>query len=317
MTAKRLPSPSTTFLGLHFEPVRLEHKNILTDYLNRFPQKIAGYSFASLIAWAETYGFLWAKLHEDCLLLARPYNDGEKQRLHLLQPIGAMTNNCLSWLLIEAKKLDYPLKILSVSKDFLENNELIIKDFYLEEDRSGANYIYLASDLATLQSAKYGKKRNLISQFLKLYPNWQVVPLHNECCPSCLEILYSTAKADGISTDDPSLKAELVALEFTLKHYQDLDQKGVVIIIDNKPVAFSIFERQNEQTAVVHFEKADRQYKGLYQIINRETSKQIQSLNYTLINREEDVGNEGLRKAKLSYAPVELYSIFNLTLISN
>ena len=76
--------------------------------------------------------------------------------------------------------------------------------------------------------------------------------------------------------------------------------------MDGKPVAFSLYEHLNPSTCVVHFEKAMREYKGLYQLVNRETAKKIYSKGCKHINREEDLGIEGLRKAKLSYHPLEL-----------
>ncbi|HLE12779.1 MAG: hypothetical protein A2504_09495 [Bdellovibrionales bacterium RIFOXYD12_FULL_39_22] len=304
----------SSFLGLPFAPVSLESHSKIKTHLERNPSPIAGYTFASMVAWAENYNFHWAFFNPDCLLIARPYQNGNNQEWHLLQPIGQLPDNFFPWLFSKAERLPYPLEILSCSADFLEKITPYTAHFEIEEDRAGANYIYLASDLATLASSKYSKKRNLVAQFLKLYPNWEATPISKECNAHCLEILMSMASADGIPSNDPSLAAELRALEFTLKHFNELDQAGVAIRIDGQPVAFSIFERQSSEMAVVHFEKADRKYKGLYQIINRETSKQIQSLNYTLINREEDVGDDGLRQAKLSYAPVELTSVFNLLL---
>jgi hypothetical protein len=87
-----------------------------------------------------------------------------------------------------------------------------------------------------------------------------------------------------------------------------------MIRVGGEPVAFSIFERQNLDTAVVHFEKALREFKGLYQMINRETARAIAAAGYHLINREEDLNRPGLRQAKLSYFPLEIYPMFDLML---
>jgi hypothetical protein len=98
----------------------------------------------------------------------------------------------------------------------------------------------------------------------------------------------------------------LEALDFILNHFSQFKEEGILIRVDGKPVAFSIYEPLNPSTCVVHFEKAMREYKGLYQLVNRETAKQIMSKGCKNINREEDLGIEGLRKAKLSYYPLEL-----------
>lgn len=304
----------TRFLGLDFRPVRLEDKAVLQALLRRFPQRISGYTFASLAAWASPYGFEWTHMDDDCVLICRPY--GERSELHLLQPLGVMNPACCERLMREASKLPYALKLLSVSKEFAAAHSQLCGEFSAEEDRDGANYIYLASDLTTLPGHRYAKKRNLISQFLDLYPDWEATPLHDRCGPDCHGVLLEMAHGQGVPTDDPSLRAELEALDYTMAHVRELEQDGLVIRIQGKPVAFSVFERLDDEVTAVHFEKADRAYKGLFQIVNRESARRIQAAGARLINREEDVGDEGLRQAKLSYHPLEILPVYHLTLTS-
>lgn len=183
-----------------------------------------------------------------------------------------------------------------------------------EADRPAFNYIYLARDLAGLEGGRYAKKRNLISQFLELYKDWEAIPLDFRCGQECREVLLSIALGQGLTTDDPTLKAELSALDFSMSHFDELEQSGMMIRINGVSSAFSMFERLNSETAVIHFEKARREFKGLYQMINRETARMIDLAGYRLINREEDLGKDGLRQAKLSYNPVEIYPVYKLTL---
>lgn len=301
------------FLGHYFRPVRLEDRAVMQDYLRRYPQRVSGYSFASLAAWAERYAVMWSRVAEECLLLSRTLgDDGER---HLLQSIGQPSAACCRGLLADAAALPYRLKMVYVAKSYIEQNSEFCARFSANEDRGSANYIYLARDLADLPGGRYGKKRNLIAQFLTLFPNWEAVPLDRHCGELCRQILLTIAHGDGVAPDDPSLKSELQALDFTMAHFDELEQSGLVIRIDGRPVAFSIFERQNVDTAVVHFEKALRSFKGLYQIVNRETARMIVAAGYHLLNREEDLDQPGLRQAKLSYFPLDIYPVFNLTLI--
>ena len=85
-------SPALTFLGLKFEPIRLADKAVLQDYLRRFPQKVSGYTFASLAAWAVPYGVHWTRVNDDCVLLCREI--GPQGERHLQQPIGVMNPDC-------------------------------------------------------------------------------------------------------------------------------------------------------------------------------------------------------------------------------
>ena len=300
------------FLGHRFSPVTIGDKAVLRDYLLRYPQRVSGYSFATLAAWSRPYGVSWARMGPECLLLSR--TAGEQGERHLLQPIGQPSSACCTDLLSEATKLPYRFKMIYVARDYIERNPDFCARFAADEDRNAANYIYLARDLADLPGGRYAKKRNLISQFLTLYPNWQAEPLDMNCGPPCREILLAIAHGDGVAADEPSLRAELQALDFTMAHFEVLEQSGVLIRVDGRPVAFSIYERQNMDTAVVHFEKALRSFKGLYQLINRETARMIAASGYHLVNREEDLGQPGLRQAKLSYYPLDIYPVYDLTL---
>jgi hypothetical protein len=102
------------------------------------------------------------------------------------------------------------------------------------------------------------------------------------------------------------LEREMAALETTLQKFDQLQQQGLLISVDERPVAFSIFEPISSTTAAIHFERALRSYKGLYQVINWEAAKIIHAQGFEFINREEDLGDPGLRDAKMSYHPVEI-----------
>ena len=201
-----------------------------------------------------------------------------------------------------------------MAQEFVDDHGDFCSHFTTEGDRAASNYVYLARDLAELKGGRYAKKRNLISQFLELHKSWEAVPLDFRCGHECREVLLAIAHGQGISVDDPSLRAELAALDFAMRHFDELEQSGMMIRINGVSSAFSIFERLNSETAAIHFEKARREFKGLYQMINRETSRMIDAAGYRLINREEDLGKEGLRQAKLSYYPIEIYPVYNLTL---
>ncbi len=139
-----------------------------------------------------------------------------------------------------------------------------------------------------------------------VYP---LTPLH---VPDALDILDRTDVAhDG----EERWLHERAAVRTALLNHVDLGQKGVLIVADGKPAAFSIFEAAGPDMAVVHFEKADRHYKGLYQIVNQETAKAIVAEGRSYINREEDMGIDGLRQAKHSYGPIEVVPSYTLTTI--
>ena len=91
------------------------------------------------------------------------------------------------------------------------------------------------------------------------------------------------------------------------------DQQGLLITVNDRPVAFSIYEAISPTTVAVHFERALRSYKGLFQVVNWETAKVVAAQGFEFINREEDLGDEGLRDAKMSYHPIEIIPAYELT----
>ena len=100
--------------------------------------------------------------------------------------------------------------------------------------------------------------------------------------------------------------------DFTLAHFAPLGQQGTLLRVEGRPVAFSIWEPIGAKTAVIHFERALRRFKGLYQVVNQETARRIVQSGLELINREEDLGDPGLRQAKQSYHPVALLPSLSL-----
>lgn len=273
-----------------FKPILLEDRGILEAHFERYPQTLSGYRFGVLFPWAPVYDLRWTFIEPELLLLSAGTD-------YLLQPVGPFSPEA------QRRLLEKPhLRLQNVSQEFIDQYPEFCSHFTIRERRDNANYIYNASDLAELKGGKYERKRNLIAQAERLY-RWKAVPLWKELVPLCDGILLKMERPDP---------KESIALKRALEYFEDLELDGVLLKVDDLPVAFSIYEKQNPETAVVHFEKANKQYKGSYQMINRATARRIQEKGYTWINREEDMGIAGIRKAKLSYAPVFLEASYIL-----
>jgi hypothetical protein len=204
------------------------------------------------------------------------------------------------------------LRIESVSAEFLERHAAFAAHFDVVPLRDCANYIYDAHDLAELRGRRYAGKRNLIAQAARLYA-WTAEPLAPARAEDCLEISEDIARKRSCDAS-LTLEQETQALATALRLFGPLGLQGVLVRIDGRPAAFSIFDRLSPSTAVVLFERARRSEKGLYQVINQETARVIAAQGFERINREEDLGDMGLRKAKLSYHPVGLEMKHTLTL---
>lgn len=308
VTRERLRMPLTV-LEEDFTPLTLAHAPALGDWLKADPQPLSGYTAATLCAWNEVYHYAWMRFPQGPLLLSCHF--GDPQERHLLMPVGGLTQDAQTRLLWAAGRMPYPLKIFGVTQRFLEQHPNLVERFDVTVDAAGANYIYSAQDLAELPGRKFHQKRNLVAQAAGLYPH-VVEPLHAGNLQDCLTVLNTMDAEDGAELTG-TLAKERLALLFTLRHFMELQQQGLLLRIEGTPVAFTIFEGMTPEMAVVHFEKARRSFKGLYQVINQAAAKVMHGQGFTLINREEDLGNEGLRRAKLSYNPVEVKAAHVLT----
>jgi uncharacterized protein len=291
-----------SLLGFQFETLKIEQHRLLNNFLKKNPQPLTGYTFATLAAWQSFFQYAWVFAEPEILLISCIL-EPDKSR-HLMQPIGKLTASVSQRLLEGATGLPYPLKIIGVSEAFKEQNPEFLRHFSAREDRAVSNYLYGAELLSQLPGRKYAKKRNLLAQASGLY-HWSVEKLTGATTNKCLEVLASIQQEENPKIEG-MLARELAALDCTLRHIDEFDQQGLLIQVNGRPVAFSIFEEISTSTVAVHFERALRSYKGLYQVINWETAKLVAAQGYQFINREEDLGDPGLRDAKLSYHPIQI-----------
>ena len=304
---------SFSYLGFEFIPVCQENQETVSAFLQKNPQPLCGYTHATLEAW-KAFVYYDHKLSapETMLITYRPIPEAPPI---LLQPVGAFYPDFQNHILREAEVLDYPLKIMGVSGCFLERHPGFAARFSAREERNYANYVYRSEDLAKLQGRKYSRKRNLISQARNQY-SWETHALTEDMTDKCFSVLESIQIEENPVMEWMSAR-ELGALETTLRNFRRLKQQGLLITVGGRPVAFSIFEAINSTTMAIHFERALRSFKGLYQVINQEAARVIEAQGFEFINREEDVGDAGLRAAKLSYYPFELASAWELTFLES
>ena len=298
-----------SFLNVDFSPVELNQKQVLSEILKRYPQSLSGYTLATLAAWSPSFQYEWGFADPETLFISC-LPPASSQR-HLLQPVGVISPEIQQRLIQGSGELEYPLMLVNVSLRFLKEYPDFMKTFSLRENRSFSNYLYRTDALARLRGRKYSKKRNLLSQASNQY-SWTCATLTADRTDACFEVLHSIQKEEQPVIEE-MLAREIAALRYTLTHFEELQQQGLLVYVNDTPVAFSIFEEISPTTVAVHFERALRRFKGLYQVINLETAKVIAEQGYEFINREEDLGDPGLRDAKSSYHPVRIVPSYELT----
>lgn len=183
--------------------------------------------------------------------------------------------------------------------------------FEVTSDRAASDYVYLTSDLIKLEGRKYDGKRNLIKQFLGNY-SFEFVEIKKHNITEAEEIQAEWCKTRKCEPGSV-LSDENVAVEQMLSHFTDLEIFGAMLKVKGKPAAYTLAGTLNANTSVTYMEKAVQGYKGIYQAINQMFAEKFLS-KYEFINREQDVGDDGLRHAKMSYHPHHLVHKYSVKL---
>jgi hypothetical protein len=180
------------------------------------------------------------------------------------------------------------------------NEELAKRGIAVAEDRDNFDYLYLRSELAELAGKKFHKKKNLVNQFLHAYENHEAKQLTPDLVGDALAVLDHWRQAKSRERgEDGDYRAAREALEL----FETLRLRGAVYYVDGKPAAYCLGESiAKGKMFAIHFEKAIDEYKGIYQFMNQAFAEALPRF-FTYINREQDLGDEGLRQAKMTYRP--------------
>jgi hypothetical protein len=181
----------------------------------------------------------------------------------------------------------------------------------VEPVREHFDYLYRSQDLIQLAGGKYHAKRNHINTLERTY-RWRYEPLEDRHLPACRELAAVWCRMKRCE-EDLNLMGEWEAVGAALAHLEALQLQGGVILLDGRVEAFSLGELLNRETAVIHVEKANPEIRGLYALINQQFCQNVWA-GVSYINREQDLGEPGLRTAKLSYHPHRLVEKFRLRL---
>jgi hypothetical protein len=205
---------------------------------------------------------------------------------------------------------DYPSIILYGLAEIIE--EFRSNGISVESDRNSWDYVYSTSDLADLPGDKYHSKRNLIKRCLSKY-RCEYRPIDSEVIRDCLQLQTEWCNLRRCD-DTAGLDAENRAIKALFEAYERLNVTGGAVYVDGKLEAFTMAESLNNETAVIHFEKANPEIIGLYQVINAWFCQNALR-NFAFVNREQDLGVPGLRKAKMSYHPHHMVEKYLATLV--
>lgn len=283
---------------IQFKRPELEDQEIINSYFAKAPSRSCERTFANVYLWSRHYkveyaiieGALVFKDNSEKALFAYPAGDDEAVK------------KALEWMDRYSKAVEAPLMLYTVTEENFAQLENWYPNIYqIEYDPDEADYVYETEKLATLAGKKLHGKRNHINKFKSLYEDWSYETLNDENVEECFQMALKWRTQNGCN-EDPEKNAEMCVSLNSLRLYKELGFVGGVLRVEGKIVAFTIGEPMCEDTFVVHIEKAFADVDGAYPMINQQFV-QHECMDYTYVNREDDAGSEGLRKAKLSYRP--------------
>ncbi len=292
-----------------FKTLELKDRDLLQSILWGYQPETSELTFTNLFIWKPHYGFAWS-LEGDWLLII---SDSPDRGVSAFPPIGpppraAISRRLLEWLL-EEKGETAPL-IERADRRLL--SELAgAPGFAPEPVRDHFDYVYGSEDLINLAGGNYHAPRNHIHSFTRSY-TYAYEPLEEKHLAACRELAETWCQWRRCE-EDLSLTGEREAIGEALSHYPALHLQGGVILLGGKVEAFTLGEMLNKETAVVHIEKANPELRGLYAVINQQFCENAWA-QVPYINREQDLGEPGLRVAKMSYHPHRLVEKFRIRL---
>lgn len=290
-------------MEIPFKPISIEDREAITSYTLPSNYQNCDFSFANMCSWRFLYDSEYAIV--DGYLLIRFWIE-EKSRIAYMMPVGkGDLHTAINLLEQDSLAHGHPLCMLGITPDAKEELERAFPgDFYYILERDYFDYIYTHEDLALLKGKKLQAKRNHINNFKKRY-TYEYHVITPDLVGKCLALESQWYKANLTEADSEELSDERRSLTFALQHYDELGLIGGAISVEGEIIAFTFGAPINHNTFGVHVEKADTRFEGAFTIINQEFVAHLPE-QYIYINREEDLGIEGLRKAKLSYNPTIL-----------
>lgn len=274
--------------------------------LRALDSPLCEYNFATVYMWRKWYGHRIARV-EDRLLLESRFEG----KLSFLFPAGAAWKEDLLLLQEYAHRNRMPLMFYGADEVALAELDTVFPgQFRVQADPEDADYIYRRSDLADLPGKLYQKKRNHVSAFCRAFPDWKYETLTDGNAADALALAERWYREAAPLTG--TLQYEREALPSLLENRGALRLRGGLLRVGDEPVAMSLASPVSRRVADVQFEKALEAYPGAYAVINQQFVRhELADMEY--VNRENDMGIEGLRRAKQSYHPVLLAQKYVVT----
>lgn len=288
---------------LNFKRITPDDRDVFEEFYQYKTIQNCETSFANLCGWGFLFNGEYAIINR--ALVTRVHYQLNKEICYHC-PIGPTDKVELVKLIIQDSiENNYEMKFILDCKEVIQ--VYFKEEFEVEDKREYYDYVYLRESLASLSGKKLQSKRNHCNKFENLY-NYEYRELNSENVKICIGFAQRWLNYKIEINNNPDIEGyinEMKVINYFSDNFDNLALIGGSLFVDGDLVAFTIGSKINNDTFCTHIEKANTDYEGAYAMINRELAKHLPE-NYVYINREEDLGIEGLRKAKLSYQPIKL-----------
>lgn len=285
-----------------FKDITIEDREYLAENIWNYQPENSELTFTNLFIWKDHFNLKWSTLNGIPIFLAT------KGDPYFFEPAGFLSID-------DVKKIAFWIKDNYGSKVIFSRvgnqfSSRLDDNFVITPQREHFDYVYKAKDLIELSGRKYHSKRNHLSNFFKNY-TYEYKEMTVDYSKSSIELAQKWCQ-DKRCKDDMDLLDEFEAAKLSLENFDTLRLKGGVLLINGQIEAFTVAEMLNERTMVIHMEKANKAFDGIYTAINNLFCKSTLKPDI-FVNREQDLGDEGLRKAKLSYFPDHMIEKFSVS----
>ena len=292
---------------LQFKTLELDDKETFIKYLEDYKFNTYEYSFLNLYLWRKYCNVEYAIL-DDSLIIKKTE---EGKGTVFMQPIGYSHANLKDIIseLMEYKKSNKSMKVLfsDIEEPFLEElKEQYGNDVKYFEDVKNFDYIYETEKLIKLNGDKLRKRRSHYNRFVSSYDYSVKDILEDKVIKDCTDFSQEWFSSQP---SNYQLECEVEGIKDILNHLESLNGLGMAVYVNGIIAGFTIGEIVNKNMAIIHIEKGDTIFNGIYAFINK-TFAELYLKGVLHINREEDIGIPGLRRAKLAYDPIKLEKKF-------
>ena len=294
--------------------ITIDNREILEEYLNGYEYKTSGLSFSAQYMWRDINMFSWDIIGDYMCISGISHLELEDGIIlpFMFPPLtrtGEYDKDSLRETIFRAKehfeKKGQPFSLRLVPFHLMEIIKEACPEMVFRDDRPNYDYIYLTQDLIDLRGRAYHSKKNHLHYFLRTY-DYEYIEMTSDMADDAMKFIAEfNARKEVPEHEMEMLRMEEQAMEDVFRNLEKVGYSAGAILIDGKIEAIAIGGQLGRNTITEHVEKANVNYRGLYQAINNEFCRNVAS-KAKYINREEDMGIPNLRKAKLSYKPVKL-----------